>query len=219
MAITKATASSIAPAAKGDLVVGSATNDASVLAVGSANQVLTVDSSTSTGLKWAAATDSWVKITSGTISASAATDIDSVFTSTYKHYVITLDNLSGSSATADLQIQFRTTVPGTYASNYYGGALKLIYNSSTPVNINHNAEPYVLATQDIGGSGGSGILFITASNTSAFNPSVQGFLASHNSAINTMPNVTTDPINAGGIRISVNTGTFSTNYIIYGVTQ
>jgi len=54
MPITKATASSIAPAAKGDLVVGSATNDASVLAVGSANQVLTVDSSTATGLKWAA---------------------------------------------------------------------------------------------------------------------------------------------------------------------
>ena len=55
MAITKATASSIAPAAKGDLVVGSATNDSGVLAVGTANQVLTVDSSTATGLKWAAA--------------------------------------------------------------------------------------------------------------------------------------------------------------------
>ena len=54
MAITKATASSIAPAAKGDLVVGSGTNDAAVLGVGSANQVLTVDSSTGTGLKWAA---------------------------------------------------------------------------------------------------------------------------------------------------------------------
>ena len=53
MAITKATASSIAPAVKGDLVVGSATNDADILAVGSANQVLTVDSSTATGLKWA----------------------------------------------------------------------------------------------------------------------------------------------------------------------
>lgn len=62
MPITKATASSIAPAAKGDLVVGSATNDASVLAVGSANQVLTVDSSTSTGLKWAAAGASFVGV-------------------------------------------------------------------------------------------------------------------------------------------------------------
>lgn len=55
MPITKATASSIAPAAKGDLVVGSATNDAAILAVGTNNHVLTADSSTSTGLKWAAA--------------------------------------------------------------------------------------------------------------------------------------------------------------------
>jgi len=54
MAITKATASSIAPAAKGDLVVGSATNDASILAVGTNTHILTADSSTATGLKWAA---------------------------------------------------------------------------------------------------------------------------------------------------------------------
>jgi gliding motility-associated-like protein len=53
MAITKATASSIAPAAKGDLVAGSATNDAAVLGVGANDTVLTADSSTATGLKWA----------------------------------------------------------------------------------------------------------------------------------------------------------------------
>lgn len=58
MAITKATASSIAPAAKGDLVVGSGTNDAAVLAVGTNDYVLTADSSTTTGLKWAAAASS-----------------------------------------------------------------------------------------------------------------------------------------------------------------
>ena len=53
MAITKATASSIAPAAKGDLVAGSATNDAAVLGVGANNTVLTADSAEATGLKWA----------------------------------------------------------------------------------------------------------------------------------------------------------------------
>ena len=55
MAISKATASSIAPAAKGDLVAGSATNDAAVLAVGADDTVLTADSAEATGLKWAPA--------------------------------------------------------------------------------------------------------------------------------------------------------------------
>lgn len=55
MPITKASSNAVAAAAKGDLVVGNATNDSGVLAVGSANQVLTVDSSTATGLKWATA--------------------------------------------------------------------------------------------------------------------------------------------------------------------
>lgn len=40
--------------AKGDLIVGSAADTFTRLAVGSANQVLTVDSATTSGLKWAA---------------------------------------------------------------------------------------------------------------------------------------------------------------------
>lgn len=44
MAITKATASSVAPATAGDLVYGSGTNDAAVLALGTAGQVLAVNS-------------------------------------------------------------------------------------------------------------------------------------------------------------------------------
>jgi hypothetical protein len=43
MAITKATASSVAPAAAGDLVYGSGTNDAAVLGIGTAGQVLAVN--------------------------------------------------------------------------------------------------------------------------------------------------------------------------------
>jgi hypothetical protein len=76
MPITKATASSIA--AKGDLVVGSATNDASVLAVGSANQVLTVDSSTATGLKWAAPSSGSLTLLSTTTLSGSSTDITGI---------------------------------------------------------------------------------------------------------------------------------------------
>ena len=73
MAITKATASSIAPAAKGDLVVGSATNDASVLAVGATNNhTLIVDSSTATGLNYAAGSKATLTTTGDMIYASGA---------------------------------------------------------------------------------------------------------------------------------------------------
>ena len=55
MPITKASGNSVTAAAKGDLVVGNATNDSGVLSVGANDTVLTADSSTATGLKWAAA--------------------------------------------------------------------------------------------------------------------------------------------------------------------
>jgi len=52
MGISKATAGAVAPGAKGDLVVGSATNDAAVLAVGSNGDTLVADSAATTGLRW-----------------------------------------------------------------------------------------------------------------------------------------------------------------------
>jgi hypothetical protein len=52
MGISKATAGAVAPGAKGDLVVGSGTNDAAVLAVGTNGDTLVADSAASTGLRY-----------------------------------------------------------------------------------------------------------------------------------------------------------------------
>lgn len=124
MPITKATASSIAPAAKGDLVVGSATNDASVLAVGSANQVLTVDSSTSTGLKWAAAaTGSLTLITTTTVSTAVADITFSSIPSTYQHLSIIFSGRSnkGGNYVDNLRIQLNGVTSSNYQNLYAGG--------------------------------------------------------------------------------------------------
>jgi hypothetical protein len=57
--------------AKGDLIVATAADSVDRLAVGSANQVLTVDSSTATGLKWATpATSPYLSYTELTTSQS-----------------------------------------------------------------------------------------------------------------------------------------------------
>jgi len=68
MPITKASSSAVAPGAKGELVVGNATNDSGILSVGANNTVLTADSSTATGVKWAALPSS------APVSASARVD-------------------------------------------------------------------------------------------------------------------------------------------------
>lgn len=120
MAITKATASSVAPAAKGDLVVGSATNDAAVLGVGSNDQVLTADSSTATGLKWATASaGGLVKLTTLNPSAASEAIADSVFSSTYDNYLIVgYCNLTDN---ANLTMQLRSGGSNLTSNTYITG--------------------------------------------------------------------------------------------------
>lgn len=134
MPITKATASSIAPAAKGDLVVGSATNDASVLAVGSANQVLTVDSSTSTGLKWAApaASGALTLVKEQTIgSAVASVTVTGAFSATYDNYLIIVSDGSGTGNNTVLTL-------GATTANYYMTGVYFSPTASTVTGFNIN---------------------------------------------------------------------------------
>jgi len=117
MPITKATASSIAPAAKGDLVVGSATNDAAVLGVGSNDQVLTADSSTATGLKWAAAGGGGLTLIQEQV-ASSNTGID--FTSisgSYKQLVLIWSGVYHSSTGGGFGIRFNSSSAADYISS------------------------------------------------------------------------------------------------------
>jgi len=212
--------------AKADLIVGTGNAAFDNLPVGANGTVLTADSTVSpTGLKWAtpaAAASSWVKIVQTSMSGVSSQTFDNVYSATYKHYVITLNNMSGSTTSADFLYQARTATPSTITTNYYGGNLTLTYNSSTPTSIQHNAASAVTIAQDVGNSvtSAGGILFISINNSRS--TSVQGFYSDGNSAIGNSPIVSTDGGGSGGISgfiLSVASGTMTGLVTVYGVTQ
>lgn len=155
MAITKATASSVAPAAKGDLVVGSATNDADILAVGSANQVLTVDSSTATGLKWAAASSggmTLIKRASFSNVANTGTTFDDIFTSSYTSYLLVIDSIYSAAQNDDLHMQLRYAGPTTQASLYFVSNSYVARNSASTGYANSDNTAQALLAENSGNS-------------------------------------------------------------------
>ena len=107
MPISKASGQAVAPAAKGDLVVGSATNDAAVLSVGSNDQVLTADSSTTTGLKWAAASGGGITLLSTTSLSGTSTTVSSISQS-YTNLFVLITAVTFS-ANANLRIRLNGT--------------------------------------------------------------------------------------------------------------
>lgn len=129
--------------AKGDLVVGTGADTFSRLAVGATDgHVLTVDSSTATGLKYAAAPSGMTLIKRATVTGAAntGTSFDSVFSSTYSTYCVIIENL-GTQAN-NLQMQIKNSA-GAYTSTYYGNSAYVLYNGSAFSFINtNNASAY-----------------------------------------------------------------------------
>ena len=97
--------------AKGDLIAATAADTVARLAVGTANQVLTVDSSTATGLKWATpATSSsgLTLISTTTFTSVAGVSTDSLFSSTYDNYVIYFNISAIGAGSTDILVKLRS---------------------------------------------------------------------------------------------------------------
>jgi hypothetical protein len=137
MAITKASSNAVAPAAKGDLVVGNATNDSGVLAVGTTDQVLTVDSTTATGLKWAAPAAGGMTLLSTTTLSGSTTTISSINQS-YNYLIVNYFNIvtseSGVNVAAD------PNVSGAASMNYFNSRRSDVFNQNGGTIRNNQAQ-------------------------------------------------------------------------------
>jgi hypothetical protein len=100
---------------KGDIYAATGTSTPARLAIGSTDQVLTADSSTATGLKWATAASGGMTLIS-TVNASAATGVS--FTSiagTYKHLLLVWEQVRQSAFSTFCTIRFNSNTTAAYS--------------------------------------------------------------------------------------------------------
>lgn len=104
---------------KGDLIAATAADTPARLAVGTNGQVLTADSTASTGLAWATVSGSdIVRISTTSFSASSAVNLNDIFSTTYKNYMI-MFNITSASGTGNLQSRMRVSGADNTTTNYY----------------------------------------------------------------------------------------------------
>ena len=124
--------------AKGDLVVGTGADTFARLAVGGTNgHTLQVDSSTATGLKWAAASGggagNLTELASGTLSGSSVT-FSSL--STYKNLILKLNDVAPSTS-ADCRVR----INNNSGSNYDGAGFEQTGSTSAEIALDATQIP------------------------------------------------------------------------------
>lgn len=110
--------------AKGDIIAATAGDTVARLAVGANDTVLTADSSTATGLKWAApaASGGMTLLSTTPFTAASSISITSI-DQTYNELVIVIENAATANTTTVVQMQFNSNTTATqYAYTIEGNA-------------------------------------------------------------------------------------------------
>jgi hypothetical protein len=127
--------------AKGDLISATASDVPARLAVGTNRQVLTADSTASTGLAWKQQGLTLLSRTS--FSDVASQTFDSVFSSSYWTYFVDIEYIYAATSTNDLQMQLRYGTT-TATSGYYGASTIIPYTGTQAITAINNANQITL---------------------------------------------------------------------------
>jgi len=119
------------------------------LAIGTAGQVLTVNSG-ATAPQWATPAtpaSGLTLITRNSFSNVASVDIDSVFSATYVTYKIVIETVQAATGADDLLMRFRYG-SSTFTTGYSGNKQSTIYTSTTQTNTNYNNVGEMVLSDD-----------------------------------------------------------------------
>lgn len=120
--------------AKGVLLVGDGAGAPTELAVGSNDDVLTADSSESSGVKWAAPAGgggSLVFLGTASASSSAAVEFTSLITSTYKNYMLQCTEVVPAQDDDELRVRFSNDNGVSYETTGYDSVCVEVDSSPT----------------------------------------------------------------------------------------
>jgi 3-polyprenyl-4-hydroxybenzoate decarboxylase len=187
--------------AKGDLIAATAADTVARLAVGANDTVLTADSSTATGLKWASAGGAagLVHIKEQTWSAVSSVNINDIFSSTYTHYKIIM-TYSSSAGDSEMKIRYRVAGADDTSAQYQDQRF-IAEDTTNP------------ASQTVGQTSSRFVIQNTSENVcegTIFNPFLTA--RTYHTTVNSFVN------GAGNPRLTIYSGTFKNSTSFTGMT-